>query len=98
MVITADELASAQKQYLDGLEEEKINKINKKTAEVLEAKTNAERTTIKSKSKQNILLKDWKRILKHVLVITSSKDYMSSFSTKGDIMNMLLEVKWEYIF
>lgn len=98
MVITSDELTSVQKQYLDGLEEEKINKTNKKAAEALEAKTNAERTTIKSKSKQNILLKDWKRILKHVLVITSSKDYMSSFSTKGDIMNMLLEVKWEYIF
>ena len=48
MVITADELTSAQKQHLDSVEQKKSDILDKKTAAMLEVKINAESGAKKS--------------------------------------------------
>ena len=50
MVITVDELTSAQKQHLDLIEQKKSDIIDKKTAAMLEVKINAEAGARKAKS------------------------------------------------
>ena len=62
IVITADELISAQKQHLDLVEQKKYDIIDKKTASILEVKINTESGARKAKSIGNkkLLLKDWK--------------------------------------
>ena len=95
MVITTDELTSAQKQHLDSVEQKKSDIIDKKTAAMLEVKMNAESGARKAKSigNEKLLLKDWKCILKYILYITDDIATMSSFNSKAIIRAKLENLK-----
>ena len=100
MVITADELTTAQKQHLDSVEQKKSDIIDKKTAAMLEVKINAESGARKAKSigTEKLLLKDWKCILKYILYITDDIATLSSFNSKALIRAKLEDLKWEQYF
>ena len=100
MVITADELTSAQKQHLDLVEQKKSDVIDKKNAAMLEVKINAVALAKKADHLGNdkLLLKDWKIILKYVLHITDDVATMSSFLTKKSVKDKLENVQWKQFF